>query len=192
MKAFVALELPGAVSTRLDAALRPLRSRLPPARWVPVANWHLTLVFLGRVNAADLPALHASLASAFAGERAFEARLQGSGTFPVGRPARIVWIGVAPAEPLRRLQAAIAEASAACGFELERRGYSPHLTLARCRQPWPRAAIEAWSAACVATTIGEPAFEVRRGCLIESAPDPGGVHYEVVRSYALSPCKTNP
>ncbi len=188
MRAFIALEVPARVTVGLDEALANLRSKLPPARWVPAPNRHLTLVFLGTVAAEDLTRLDDSLGPVFAAEVPFELELGHRGTFPAGRPGRVVWVGFRPSKALGRLQEAVAEACRSLDFDIERRPFSPHLTLARCRKPWSRRACEVWSSGPsggAARSLRENAFTVDRGCLFESVPRERGVHYSVLRSYPL-------
>ncbi len=182
------MEVPERVSNALDRTLAALREELPPARWVSGANRHLTLAFLGTVEARDLKELDVALAPVFAARRAFELELGDRGSFPAGRPGRVVWVGFRPSKALDQLQQAVVEACRERGFDIERRPFSPHLTLARCRTPWPRGACDAWRKDLPARTdlaTRGGVFTVTRGCLFESVHGPGGVHYEMVRSYPL-------
>ena len=51
MRLFVAVDLPEGVKGNLDAAVAPLREAFPRARWVRPQGSHLTLAFLGAVEA---------------------------------------------------------------------------------------------------------------------------------------------
>jgi 2'-5' RNA ligase len=51
----------------------------------------------------------------------------------------VLWAGVAESSPLADLHAASGAAIAACGLEVERRPYVPHVTLARLTPAVPRA-----------------------------------------------------
>lgn len=186
MRGFLGFELPDRVRDPLARALEPVQRRLPPARWVPPANWHLTLVFLGPVDAEALERLDAALPPILSEHQRFDLELAGCGTFPPHRPARIAWVGLRPSEGLLELQAALAESCSSVGFALESRDYFPHLTLVRCRRPWPRGAAEDWRACGIVTDLKPRVIDVRRCCLFESLQGPRGVHYEVVRSYSLA------
>jgi 2'-5' RNA ligase len=68
--------------------------------------------------------------------RAFRLELEGLGAFPPRGPARVVWAGCgAGAGALEALASAVEEAFVAEGFPKEARPFSPHLTLARVRDP---------------------------------------------------------
>ena len=103
------------------------------------AKLHLTLAFLGEVDAARMEAL-ADCARLRA--HAFRLELDQVGAF---RRARVAWAGAsAPPPALLDLQEKLASRLAKAGFTLEEREYTPHVTLARrIDRPLPRASIPA-------------------------------------------------
>lgn len=176
MRLFVALEVPEVVRREVARRVAGLRDRLPRARWVDSEVMHLTLLFLGQVEEAQVPALEGALAAAFAKHAPMELRLAGGGTFPPRRPARVAWIGMEAPEELAALQAdATAAATASIGFEPEDRPYHPHVTLARCEPFWPRDAADKFSAAFPGA-VGQP-WVADRGVLFESKLSPRGARY---------------
>ena len=67
---------------------------------------------------------------------AFDLELRGLGRFPSHGPLRVVWAGIGEGrESLAALAEALSRELSARGFEAEERPFSPHLTLARCRDP---------------------------------------------------------
>ena len=135
---FVALWPDDAVRTALAFA-RDRCDWSASARPTPTSNLHVTLVFLGAVDAARVPDVVAALPVFF---EPFDLRLD--------RPA--VWSnGIAALEPadppaaLGALQGAIAERTAALGIAAEARRYRPHVTLARdargSTMPMPEAGV---------------------------------------------------
>lgn len=129
MRLFVALDLPG----EIRAALAELGEALPGARWVPAANYHLTLRFIGEVPAFRAEEIDAAL-GALRG-RCFTLGLQGVGTFVKGGREVALWAGVERSEALLRLQGKIETALQRAGLEAERRRFVPHVTLARLDNP---------------------------------------------------------
>lgn len=176
MRLFVALEVPEVPRREVRRRLSTVRDRLPQARWVDPDNLHATLLFLGEVDPSRMPALAARLAAACAPFPPLDLRLHGSGTFPPGRPARVAWIGLdAPAELLDLQRAVESAAVEVLGIEPEGRDYRPHVTLARCPDPWRRDAIEKFTH----TFGGEigPPFVAEGGVLMESRLGPSGARH---------------
>src|SRR5712675_1442377 len=90
---FIGLELP----PESKAALGKLDPHLPGLRWLPPAQIHLTLSFLGDVEAPRQEALTGALTSVRVAP--FFLPLQGVGSFNArGRPS-VVWVGVGKAHP---------------------------------------------------------------------------------------------
>jgi 2'-5' RNA ligase len=176
MRLFIALDLPEVVA----AQARELCQGLAAARWTNPAQLHLTLRFLGEVAEADVPALQASL-ERVTGAR-FSVELRGVGVFPrKRRPARVLWTGIAPAEPVAALKAAI-DAVLGPDPESDERGFSPHLTLARFRDD-PRAALDGYLAQHGAFTSA--AWTVDRFYLYRSILGSDGASHEILQRYPL-------
>jgi 2'-5' RNA ligase len=152
IRAFVAVPVEDPVVRRRLAGARSLVPPLRGLRWVPEHQLHFTLKFLGEIEdgrveaakAATFAAAAASAASATAGSDARGARragefslaLEGLGAFPPCGPARILWAGCGEgAEALAAVGWAVEEAFVAEGFPREERPFSPHLTLARVKEP---------------------------------------------------------
>jgi len=184
VRLFVALEVAEAPRRDLRRRVDGVRDRLPRARWVDVENAHLTLVFLGETAEADVPALTAGLREAFARCPPLELRLGSGGTFPPGRPARVAWVGVEAPPELATVQADVTRAAVeTIGHEPEERAYTPHVTLARCSDPWRRDAIEKFNTALTGP-IGQP-FVADHGILFESKLSPKGARYRAVEAFPL-------
>lgn len=139
---FVAIELPDALRDRLVA----LRADIPGASWSKPASMHLTLRFLGDgLSDGQLFAVQQALNGVRAAP--FKLVLRGVGRFPGGtRPARVLWGGVSESEPLLALQTQIEAAVETVGFP-PGRGFSPHITLARLKQPKASAEVQRFLAA---------------------------------------------
>lgn len=142
---FIAIDLPKPVCWRLGHVVAD-----PPRGVRPVrpAQLHLTLHFLGDVEDDRLAALQDALATVR--HQPFTIAIRGTGVFPPrGRPS-VLWAGVAESPPLVELHAGIGAALEACGLEVERRPYAPHVTLARLTPAVPRA----WVARLLGDTAG--------------------------------------
>lgn len=136
---------------------------------VPAEKIHLTLAFLGEVDAdAQGEALRAA---EDAQGKAFTLALDRVGSF---RRARVAWAGTSEAPlPLLDLQAALAANLAGRGFEVEEREFAAHLTLVRkIARPLPVAAI--------------PPIEMRANALALVHSEAGTGRYTTVESWPLA------
>ncbi|WFB87258.1 MULTISPECIES: RNA 2',3'-cyclic phosphodiesterase [Streptomyces] len=140
MRLFAAVLPPEGVTASLADEVAALRG-LPGAeglRWTGRPGWHLTLAFYGEVDDDAVPDLSARLERAARRTAPFGLALRGGGQFGRGR---VLWAGVAGTGggdlPALRLLAGRAEAAGRrAGVPMgEHRRYTPHLTLARSREP---------------------------------------------------------
>ncbi|MEX1252993.1 MAG: RNA 2',3'-cyclic phosphodiesterase [Dehalococcoidia bacterium] len=139
LRLFVACELPDDVREalgRVQADLR--RAGADSLRWVRPEGIHVTLKFLGEVDAERVDAVTSALAAAI---EPFELRVRPSalGTFG-GDRLRVVWVGLeGDIDALASLAGRVEGALEPLGFPRERRPFAPHLTLARPRDHVPPA-----------------------------------------------------
>ena len=177
------MEIPAAVRSLVARSIAGVRRRLPDARWVKEEAYHLTLHFLGEVEDSSMTALSAQLGPVFASHESFSVQLGAGGTFPPGGRARIAWIGLMDPAPVVALAHDVRAGCVAVGMKAEARAFTPHLTVARCRRPWPRSAATDWVDA-FSGSIGVP-FPVNRGVLMSSRLEQRGARYDVVADYPL-------
>lgn len=131
-RAFVALLLDDEARRAVVEVLDGLRPLSRAVAWVPAANLHLTLHFLGDQSEARLDEALDALDEAAEATPPFELLLHGLGAFPGLERPRIFWLGVAEgALAARGLQARLMTALGARGFPPETRPWHPHLTLGR-------------------------------------------------------------
>jgi 2'-5' RNA ligase len=122
---FVAIRPPPAIR---DCVL-DLMDGIAEARWQNEDQLHLTLRFIGEVDARTADDVHAALGTVR--HQRFEVALSGVGAFDRRGGPQVLWIGVTPQEPLRTLHKKVDQALQRIGLEPERRAYHPHITLAR-------------------------------------------------------------
>lgn len=178
MRLFVAINLPEAERRAAHEATAPLRRGDLPVKWVAEASLHLTMKFLGDVEAGQADAIASALDAAVAGVRPFEVGLGGIGAFPALARPRVVWLGVERHPALELLANDVERALQAFGFDAELRPFQPHITLGRAKQGAPAAAF-----AKLEQLIGRVAYEgmapVGSVDLMESLLRPEGAEYLV-------------
>jgi 2'-5' RNA ligase len=135
LRLFIAIELPEDVRELVEEGVAPLRERFPRARWVPTRNQHVTLKFLGTTWPRLVDDVIRAVGEVAAAHAPFETRVAELGAFPSARRARVLWVGLEdPAERLARIAEAL-DGALAEHFRPEKRGFTPHLTIARFDPP---------------------------------------------------------
>ncbi len=181
IRTFLAIELDDAH----HRALADLQAQLQRdhaargVRWVAPENIHLTLKFLGDVDAAQMAALQRAAADACAGTAPFTLRIAGAGAFADTRRPNIVWVGISgEVERAARLAQKIDDVCTALGFAREARPFSPHLTLGRVKRdapPFDRRSIGEMIVNAQVGALGE--LRVERVSVMKSELRPGGSVY---------------
>lgn len=135
-RTFIAIELNNDVRGALQRRIARLQRSLPDVRLADPASLHLTLVFLGELEDDQLTAVIDTALDAARGSREFTLSLGELGTFGSRRSPRVIWTGVTGnIAHLLTLQQRLAAGLESLGFPREERPFSPHLTLARLKQP---------------------------------------------------------
>jgi RNA 2',3'-cyclic 3'-phosphodiesterase len=133
-RTFVSLALPSTAVAAIERLERLLSRRTPHVRWVGGERLHLTLAFLGDLDADARSQAEAIVTDVAAATETFALGLGGVGAFPGPDRARIVWVGCATgASETTRFQETLAHALAPVGYVQEPRGFSPHVTIGRVR-----------------------------------------------------------
>lgn len=189
MRVFVAIELSDDAKRALAALIQSLRSRrIDGLRLVRPEGIHLTLKFLGNIDASRVPRIAAALAAASARHTPFRLTLTAPGFFPNADRARVLWIGVGgELRPLIDLQRDVDQTLAALGFAAEKRPFNPHLTIARMRDNAARADRRRAADALAAYPL-PPGIAVNANAvsLMQSELRPGGAVYTRVAHAPLS------
>lgn len=128
---FVALDVPEAVAEILASVC----TELDGARWITQAHYHVTLRFIGNVDAARAEQLTESLATI--SSVPFSLAIQGLGVFPSFRNPRVLFANIRPQPTLSTVHAAVTNCLAQHDISPEDRLYRPHITLAYLRETDP-------------------------------------------------------
>lgn len=176
----MAVKPPEDVLDAVAAAVAPARSVRVGLRWEQRERYHLTLQFLGPVR--KLAPVVDGLAAAVGECPAFAFQLGGTGAFPKPGRARVVWMGPTVGGPdLVGLAAAVSAGLRPHGYEPDRKGFHPHLTLARLKVPDNVAEV---LAAIGPEPVGEP-FTVGEVVLYQSRLSSQGPTYSVLERFPL-------
>ncbi|MCA9129218.1 MAG: RNA 2',3'-cyclic phosphodiesterase [Planctomycetales bacterium] len=133
-RSFIGIDLGPAASAAVARLLQKLRGQTSAVRWVEEQQLHLTIKFLGELDNVLLPGVCANLRAVCQHCEPFRLSLGELGTFPRGKPPRVVWVGIDdPESRLQALYERLDEAFVEYGLPRESRGFSPHLTLGRVK-----------------------------------------------------------
>jgi 2'-5' RNA ligase len=182
MRLFIAIHIPDDIKQQMADVQRRIRNSGVDASWPRPEGMHLTLKFLGEVPESRTEEIASALAAAVEKRERFRLEIHGTGAFPNGRNARVVWIGVSgDTEKLNALQAAVEQAMAALGMEREEKSFKPHLTIGRIKYIRSR---ESWLAALEQVKdISLPGFDVKAVSLMKSELKRTGAEYtEIARA----------
>ena len=141
MRLFVAVEIDPALARELARVVGELRARVdshaPRARltWVAEDRLHFTVRFIGEVDESRASGIATALAAPLP-VAPVDLTMGSIGAFPpTGRP-RVIWAGIQDGrDPMAGIEREVSARLAGCGIPPEGRDYSPHLTLARVRDP---------------------------------------------------------
>ncbi len=185
----MAVSLPDEIKGRIYDAQKEVAEMLPGQgiRWTRQEQFHLTLRFLGDVEAARTEALAEALRGACRGFSPLRLRAEGIGCFPDFRRPRVLWTGVWDAtQQLPRLHEAVAGASRGFTSEEKEERFTGHITLARFKGI-NRATAEALAQA--ATRIKKRCFGDWTAChieLMQSELLPEGARHTTMAAVGLS------
>lgn len=96
---------------------------------------HITLKFLGDVEESAVDDICGVIKESANDVSRFEMKLQDIGAFPSKNRIRVVWVGIPNPGPLKLIAERIDMGLSSLGFEMEKREFKPHLTVARARSP---------------------------------------------------------
>ena len=129
---FVAIELPKNIKQRLESIQKELKRSGADAKWVEPENIHLTLKFLGNVDAENIKNMSELLKSKFSLKKSFKITLDRLGCFPSLHSPRVLWAGFEDKQDNTKEMARLFE---------ETKEFQPHATLARVRSPLNKIAL---------------------------------------------------
>jgi 2'-5' RNA ligase len=181
LRLFVAVDVPEHQRRVLERTVAPLREEVRGARWAPLANQHVTIKFLGSTPVELMEEVWEVIGSATAAREPAKVRLTEMGAFPTVRRARVLWCGMDDrAGLLPGMAGALDRGFEPLGFRVEKRVFTPHLTIARFRQP---ARLEGRLPSLPAEEL-DP-FTVEAVGLYRSHLSPKGARYELLESFPI-------
>ena len=175
MRLFIAIDFSDELKNSLAGVMTALKKCDVSASFSARENLHLTLVFIGETDRED----DAVAAMKKTGGSPFSLKFSGLGSFP-SREGEVLWTGVQAEDGLFTLVENLKKALTARGFQIEKRKFAPHLTLAR-RTIFP----DRRKAEDFADVVGEYEMKCREIHLMRSDRINGRLRYSKVFTLPL-------
>jgi 2'-5' RNA ligase len=133
IRSFIAFDIGNkSVLKNLSEAQNTLVDAGANLKLVKPENIHITLRFLGNIHPHLVDAIHEQMEQV--SFTAFDVELQGLGVFPNMKYMRVVWAGIERgADEVKEVFDQLEPRLRTLGFKPDRKGFSPHLTIARVR-----------------------------------------------------------
>ena len=135
LRSFISINLTPALTQALDQLQTRLQGKIGSGvSWTKPEQIHLTLKFLGDIEAASLDALKAALDRAGAGIASHELTLENLGAFPSTKKPSVIWVGIGgEVDALLELQRRVEQETRSLSSHDEDRTFKPHLTIGRVK-----------------------------------------------------------
>lgn len=185
LRLFIAVPIPGPVKQALAEAQQTIGRANPHVRLPALPGIHLTLKFLGDTPEQRIADIRRAMETAAATVTApIHLAVRDVGAFPDRRAPRVLWAGIeGDIKPLGLLMRRLDKEMAALGFIQEKRGFNPHLTLGRLKQPKMLGALNKAYEKLAGREFGE--FTAEALVLYHSELQPGGAVYTSIERVVL-------
>jgi 2'-5' RNA ligase len=185
IRAFLALELPAPIQRNLRLLQDEFSFLDREIKWVKEANLHITLHFFGSLSEREVGQACSCAGAVARDMEPFPVEIKGLGVFPPRGKTRVFWAGIGRGrEELQELHTRLGKELQRAGFALERRAYTPHVTLGRFRKP-PTAAVPLQSEIRQRGEVSYGNFTAGDIALIQSILTPQGPIYKVIQPFDL-------
>lgn len=182
---FFAVDLPLKTLSTAQSLIDKFGVPSAHVRWVHAKNLHISLKFLGDVEAQTIPSLCAKAKEAVSGFGEMSLSIEGMGLFPNNTKPRVVWFGIKGAtKQFARLESRLSENIECLGFPAAERPFTPHLTIGRVKSASARGELIRLVHNNHDLKVGEAPVKVIH--IYESRLGPGGSVYTKVESFPLS------
>jgi 2'-5' RNA ligase len=128
---FLAVPIPQELRQIYKEWIEKNKEQFPFKSWVHHEDYHITLAFLGDAPISDIGKIKNEISRVAGKHDPFQLQLSGLGYFGKQDSPRIFLGGIERQPQLEELQRDVFQTCQSIGFELEKRPYRPHVTLAR-------------------------------------------------------------
>lgn len=134
IRSFISINIPDELKKEAKALQEMFKKCDADVRWTRPEAMHLTLKFLGNIEEKQIEEIKIILKEIALQTPLINIKLNGAGVFPNQKLPRVLWVDVIENDGiLDNLQKRMDAELSKIGFEKEKRGFKPHLTLGRVR-----------------------------------------------------------
>ena len=130
-RGFIAIDI--GISPKLIEFINEVKDSRVNLKLVEPKNIHITLKFLGDTEEKLVDEIEKIIINSVQGISSFDIKLESTGVFPNQNYIKVVWVGIKQGEQIANISKKIDDALTKFGFNREKRGFSPHLTIARVK-----------------------------------------------------------
>lgn len=135
VRLFIAINLSHELKDYLDSVIsKNLSSEHDNIKWVPLANLHLSIKFLGDTPEEDLPKIEQALAVIAHKTKRFDIDITEISTFGRKNRPKVIYAAIRENPVLSELKNNIEAEFDKIGFEMDTKTFTPHITLARIKE----------------------------------------------------------
>jgi RNA 2',3'-cyclic 3'-phosphodiesterase len=138
LRLFIGIELPTDVKAAIATYVDRMKKEFPDLRvgWESEDKLHITIKFLGSVDEGRIAAIQRILDGAAAERPQIKACIHGTGSFGSMRAPRVLWLKMDEgAREISILASSVEVLLTPLGFVPESRAYTPHVSIARLKDP---------------------------------------------------------
>jgi 2'-5' RNA ligase len=130
IRAFIGIDFDDGCKKYIFDLQQRLRKYAEKGRWKHSSNFHLTLKFLDEISLEQKELIDARLNEICRNQKAFSLNIEEAGVFKGREMIRVLWLGLGgEISTLRQLAASIDKSVSGLGFPMERRPFTPHITI---------------------------------------------------------------
>jgi 2'-5' RNA ligase len=130
IRAFIGIDFDSGCKEYIYGLQQRLRKYAVKGRWKRIDNFHLTLKFLGEINEMQKKQIDEAMQDICAGQKPFLLEITEPGIFEGRNAIRVLWLGLAgELDILKHLAGKTDRSLHKIGFPLEKRRYTPHVTI---------------------------------------------------------------
>jgi len=134
MRAFIAIDLREEIIKCIEQIQNDLKTVPCNIKWTAPQNLHITLKFLGDIDEKKTSQIKEAVKNIAQKTAVIKTRPTTLGTFPPGKRARIIWLGLSDDQMrISQLADELETALEHFGFEKENRPFKSHVTIGRVR-----------------------------------------------------------